>query len=402
MDELDQTTNLSPKDILFDHEGLLLLLGGDYANGICSFSQRLEQFPEDTYALSMVGMIHAHLDQYDEALKYLEKPIELEPANPQYHDQVGFVYQKRGNFLRAIDYFEKAIQLDSERLQTLCRLLNCYLQTGKKKKLLRCCEQVLKQQPDDQEALLILARLSFLDKKYLKAIIYYKELLSSNPNEHSFWFNLARCYAQVQNFEEAYSSFKRAISLNQENGNYWLHLGVLLLENNQKEQGIQTLEKAQMLAPHNDKIQQLLDEQKDTQTFYDQPVFIDGNNVAIINKGEKPQIARILLIYDKLLEKGFTKIHFIVKANLWRNIDDPAQFDQLIKQKIVIQAPFGVDDDKLVLKYALDEQGLVLSNDKFAEYKTEKAITDYLWEKQIRFSIIGDSVQFIMNNDKFL
>ncbi len=397
-----QESKFDIKDILFDREGLLLILEGDFDVGMRTFSQRLEQFPDDTYALSMVGMIHTHLDQYDEALKYLEKPIELEPTNPQYYDQIGFVYQKRGNFLRATDYYEKAIQLDPERLQTLLRLIPCYQLADKKKKLIRCCEQILKQEPQNYAVLRILARHSMEHKKYPQAIMYFSELVKILPKEAPYWNNLALCYSLVQNPREAYDCFKQAICLEKEDSNYWLNFGIFLLENNQKERGLLALEKASHLAPHKKKVQQQVQEYKNKLTFYNQPVFIDGNNVAIINKREKPQIARILLIYHKLLEKGFTKIHFIVKAGLWRDIDDPVQFEQLIRQKIVIQAPFGVDDDKLVLKYTLDEQGLVLSNDKFAEYKTDKAITDYLWEKQIRFTIIGDSVQFIMNNDKFL
>ena len=126
------------------------------------------------------------------------------------------------------------------------------------------------------------------------------------------------------------------------------------------------------------------------------PVFIDVNNVAYYHFKiyEKPQLGDILTLIDYLIRKiGFSKrkIHCICDPSLKYYIDKPNEFQVLIQEDLIIEAPKVADE--MILGFALKyEFCFIISNDRFRDYIEQLPSKQWLEDRRIPFMFIGDEV----------
>jgi hypothetical protein len=117
-------------------------------------------------------------------------------------------------------------------------------------------------------------------------------------------------------------------------------------------------------------------------------VLVDGSNVAYAIEGEPPRVANIIAIRDKLREEGFEPI-IVADAALRHSIDDPKQYEHLIDEGQVRQAPAGTDADYFILSFARELRASIVSNDRFRDrIKQFPEARD----RVIRFMIVQDEV----------
>lgn len=117
---------LALEDALFDYEKLKHFLTDRIPVEIMLWKDKIMKNRSDAFAYSMVGMLSLHINEYNEAMKYLYKPIELEPENARHWEQLAFAHEKQVNILRAIDYYKTVLQKDYKRIGTLLHLAKCY------------------------------------------------------------------------------------------------------------------------------------------------------------------------------------------------------------------------------------------------------------------------------------
>ena len=117
-------------------------------------------------------------------------------------------------------------------------------------------------------------------------------------------------------------------------------------------------------------------------------VLVDGSNVAHSTEGEQALVANLLAIRDKLREEGLEPI-IVADAALRHQIDDPQQYEQLVEQGHVRQAPAGTDADYFILSFARELNASIVSNDRFRDRIKE---FPEVRERVIRFMILEDEV----------
>lgn len=80
-------------------------------------------------------------------------------------------------------------------------------------------------------------------------------------------------------------------------------------------------------------------------------VIVDASNVAHSTEGEKPRLANILLIRDKIREEGFEPV-LVADAALRHQIDDEQGYERMVDAGEIKQAPAGTDADYFILSFA--------------------------------------------------
>lgn len=132
-------------------------------------------------------------------------------------------------------------------------------------------------------------------------------------------------------------------------------------------------------------------------------IYIDGNNVAYsrFNKFEKPMLCDILALIEYLVKIiGFRreKIHCICDPSLKYYIDKPTEFQVLIKEGLISEAPKIADE--MILSFALKHDFcFILSNDKFRDYIEQLPSKKWLEDRRISFMIIDNQVCLSPNID---
>jgi hypothetical protein len=117
-------------------------------------------------------------------------------------------------------------------------------------------------------------------------------------------------------------------------------------------------------------------------------VLVDGSNVAHSTEGDKPLIANLIAVRDKLKEEGLEPV-IVADAALRHQIDDPAQYERMIEAGAVRQAPAGTDADYFILSFARELNATVVSNDRFRDRLVQFPEAR---ERVIRYMIVNHEV----------
>ncbi len=118
----------------------------------------------------------------------------------------------------------------------------------------------------------------------------------------------------------------------------------------------------------------------------------DISNVASFNKRKnKPKVKYIDLLFNTVPNEF--EIMGIADCSLYHQIDDNKRYKkEYLVPELIFEAPNGVEADNFILTYALQNDTLVLSNDKFRQY--DFVSKNWLEEHRICFMIIKNQLFF--------
>ena len=123
---------------------------------------------------------------------------------------------------------------------------------------------------------------------------------------------------------------------------------------------------------------------------------VDGSNVAHSTEGGSARLENIILMRDKLIEKGLEPV-LVVDAALRHQIDDTPAYEQMVERGEVKQAPAGTDADYFILSFARELGARIVSNDRFRDRMPEfKDVS----RRFIRYMIVQGEVVFEQRNGR--
>lgn len=132
-------------------------------------------------------------------------------------------------------------------------------------------------------------------------------------------------------------------------------------------------------------------------------IYIDCNNVVYsrFNQNQCPLLSDIILLIHYLTrELGFSEenIHCICDPSLRYHIDKQVEFEVLVKEGKIIEAPKIADE--IILSFALKHKFcFIVSNDKFRDYFEQLPSEKWLEDRRISFMFISNQVCLSPNID---
>jgi len=101
--------------------GITALKTEDYATAVEAFQHYTALSPEEAQgyyflAISLLNLKDEQKDQHlQDALKAIQKAIELDPENPDYYNIAGMVYKQMGDTKKSLEMFKKAQELERKQ-----------------------------------------------------------------------------------------------------------------------------------------------------------------------------------------------------------------------------------------------------------------------------------------------
>ncbi len=178
----------------------------------------LAQDPNNPDILSLLAQVELSLENNEEALKFIEKAINLEPDNAIYFEIKGRIHLTMENNAKAKSALSKAIELD----------------------------------PYNDNAFAYLAHILVYEKKFQEALEMANESLAINA-ENLFALNV-RSTAQLKlgHKEESYKTIEGALREDPENSYTHSNYGWGLLEKGEGKKSMEHFKEALRLNPNND------------------------------------------------------------------------------------------------------------------------------------------------------
>ena len=99
------------------------------------------------------------------------------------------------------------------------------------------------------------------------AINYLSQLIEKMPNDADVVYNYAYTLHKNKNYNEALANYEKALTLNNKNLDAYLNIATIYKQENNITKAIETLNKAKLIYPKNEKISQMISEYNDEQEF---------------------------------------------------------------------------------------------------------------------------------------
>lgn len=93
------------------------VLNKDYQNALMYFEKALEVNPSNVRALSGIGNVYAALQQQDKAISYLDKAVSIDPNDDTAYFGLGVCYLDLQQHNKAIPYLQKAVELRPDNVK---------------------------------------------------------------------------------------------------------------------------------------------------------------------------------------------------------------------------------------------------------------------------------------------
>jgi serine/threonine protein kinase len=125
--------------------------------------------PNLAEANSGLGWAHFYMNEWDEAFKYYERCLQLNPTDPEGNYYVAGFFRDIGLYDIAIELYQKAIQADPVYKEYRQMCARCYESIGEFEKGSKLLEEGLKNDQQDTQTRLLNARFLVLMGKYERA-----------------------------------------------------------------------------------------------------------------------------------------------------------------------------------------------------------------------------------------
>lgn len=218
------------------------------AESICQ--QILQQQPDCTEALYLLGAIAHQSSKLEEALLYYLQTIAFEPNHARAYYSLGAVMHQQGQLLEAITYYQQAIALQPDYSDAHYDLGNAFKQVGDLSTAIYHYQQAIAINPNDAEVHGNLANI-LLEKGQITAAIYhYQQVIALQPNIPGIYYNLGNALLEQRNYQQAIVEYQKAIALTPRYLDAYLGIATALSKMYNFEDAIAWLEAALKIDPN--------------------------------------------------------------------------------------------------------------------------------------------------------
>jgi tetratricopeptide (TPR) repeat protein len=193
------------------------------------YADKLKTADPSEKVLFFVGKVHYDMDNYGDAIKYLNEAAKEDPANAEIPYMIAHSYSDMMNYKLAVPYFKKAIELDPKQsywvyeLGLICYAMNAdkdalkyileagekgykrdndylenlgiaYLNVGELDKGVEILNEILKRKPSDMNILNMVAEAYYYKGKFDQAIEYWDKVLEFDKTSGSSLYMIGMAY----------------------------------------------------------------------------------------------------------------------------------------------------------------------------------------------------------------
>ena len=152
-----------------------------------------------SFIYNLLGLICAAQNKNDEAIKYYNEGINIEPKNSVIYNNLGTAYKSKKKYNESEKYYKKSILINNKLPEAYNNLANLYNQLNKQKEAIKLFNEVIKKKPD------------FYVAHYNLGILYKnigefdksKKHLAKATNLYKNFFSAHRAYSQINKYKKS-------------------------------------------------------------------------------------------------------------------------------------------------------------------------------------------------------
>lgn len=218
--------------------GMEYLYLDDFENACLNFTKCLDVDFEDYSALYNIVYCFDMKKEHEQAIKYLNNYIEINPYCEVAWHQIGRQYFILDQFKEALRAFDFAVLIDEHFIGGYLEKAKTYEELGKYQEAIE--NYLITLNLDDPTAFAFVRIGECYEKlqKYETAISYYKKAVHEDPLLDRAWILLTNLYFQEKNYQKASYYISKALKIDETNSVYWRRYAEIQLKLNFFEEAV--------------------------------------------------------------------------------------------------------------------------------------------------------------------
>ena len=204
--------------------GISHLLAGRHLDAQHCAQQALAVDPAHADALHLMGLICVHSGQYDHAVEWIARAIQLDP-NPEYLSNLATALHRQGRLDEAVKALDKAVQLKPDDADLWRQLGNALIDAGRSSEALLCFQHAVELNPNHGDAACKAAVLLQQEERFDEALVYLNRSAEAQPDHAPTFAMRGFVRASLKRYEQAVVDYERAIRLDPKNDEACSNLG---------------------------------------------------------------------------------------------------------------------------------------------------------------------------------
>ncbi|MFX1480472.1 MAG: tetratricopeptide repeat protein [Promethearchaeota archaeon] len=305
------------------------------------------KIPKEAQELSNKASEYINNKEFEKALKYLNKALEIEPNYAEAMSKLGYIHYrldyKEMSKEEVFDISKKALDLNPKSPIVWRCMGTAYSNKKEYDKAIACYQKAVEIDPNDVSAWNNMGNDYSNKKEYDKAIEYYEKAVGIDPNHVYTWYNMGGVYGYKKEYDKAIKCYEKAVDIDPNNISTWYNMGSAYINKKEYDKAIECYEKVIELDPNHVGV---------------------WNNMGVVY-GYKKEYDKAIVCYERVVE--IDPNYIIAWYNMGNDYDDKKEYDKAIEcyERVVDIDPNYVN--------AWNSMGVVYSNKK--EY--DKAIVYY-------------------------
>ena len=197
-----------------NQQAIKMIDGSRYAEAIKVLEKAIQIDP--SYGALHMNMGTAYLlsEQPETALVHVKRGVEIDPERAEGYNQIGVIYDKMGKTDLAIDHLKKAIELKPDYALGYLNLGSAYLYANRLKPAQTALEKAAKLDPTNTEVRISLGVVYAKQSRFDQAIAEIKEATKHSPNDDKANLTLCRIYLMADDRKSAIEMYQSVKSVN--------------------------------------------------------------------------------------------------------------------------------------------------------------------------------------------
>jgi len=228
--------------------GITLIEQGDLNQAAGHYSEA-QKIRSDGVTNVNLGSALAKQGKNEEAMKYFEESLRLNPNYAEAHNNLGNLLMQQGSANEAMAHYLKAVQLKPDLPEAHANLGFYYANQRDDGKAISHLSEVVRLRPDHWKAHFYLGNLLMETGRIQDALDHFKAAARLNPGDALIQSGFGIALASNNQYAEAEEHLLEAVRLKPDDADVYYNLGVLSSKQNKKEQAIRYLKNAIQLRP---------------------------------------------------------------------------------------------------------------------------------------------------------
>jgi tetratricopeptide (TPR) repeat protein len=159
-----------------------------------------------------LGQVCVAIGHFDDALRYYDKAISMDPYYTEYHTERGNILQKLLRFPEAIASYDRAIACSAPYPEVLYNKALCHTRLGEREAALACFDSACELDPDQPQIYALRADLLAELGRDDDAIDQYTLAIANGFDQAAAWVNRAVLHFSRGNYAQALDDMNSAIA----------------------------------------------------------------------------------------------------------------------------------------------------------------------------------------------